>query len=105
MERPTTVTVYGAWLYGLLTVKALEGNGHKVAVVADSDPGKWGHLLAGHLIQAPEEIKKDPSVEVVVITSIGGFESIKNHIRQHLALKTLPVLSISGGIIRKRHAG
>ncbi|MEW6667493.1 MAG: methyltransferase domain-containing protein [Thermodesulfobacteriota bacterium] len=103
--RPMRVAVYGAWLYGLLTVRALERNGHCVAAVVDSDKGKWGHMLAGHPIQSPDTISKDPSVEAAVITSIGGYESIKNQIHRHLGLDALPLLSIAGGIIRKRHAG
>jgi hypothetical protein len=71
----------------------------------DSDPGKWGHLLAGHPIQAPEELKANSSLGAVVIASIGGFEPIKNQIRRQLGLKTIPLLSIAGGIIRKKHAG
>ena len=104
LKNSTKVAVYGAWLYGLLTVKALDRKGHQVALVVDSDPDKWGHLLAGHVIRAPEEIKNNSSLGAVVITSIGGFEPIKHHIRRHLGLKSIPLLSIAGGIIRKKHA-
>ena len=105
LNAPTRVAVYGAWLYGLLTVKALGRNGHQIALVVDSDPGKWGHLLAGHIIRSQEELKQDSSLGAVAIASIGGFEAIKNQIRQHPGMQTVPLLSIAGGIIRKKHAG
>jgi len=105
LNAPIRVAVYGAWLYGLLTVKALERNGHQIALVVDSDPGKWGHLLAGHIIQSPEKLKQDPTLGAVVIASIGGFESIKSQILLHPEMQSLPLLSIAGGIIRKKHAG
>lgn len=103
-NKATIVAVYGAWLYGQLTVGALSQGGHKVALVVDSDPGKWGHLLAGHLIKDPQELKQRPEIQAVVVTSIGAFEPIQNHIRG-MGLGELPIFSIAGGIIRKKHAG
>ena len=103
-NKATIVAVYGAWLYGQLTVGALSQGGHRVALVVDSDPGKWGHLLAGHLIKDPQELKQRPEIQAVVVTSIGAFEPIQNHIRG-MGLGELPIFSIAGGIIRKKHAG
>lgn len=94
------VAVYGTWLYGLIALHAIEKSGRKVVSVVDSDPGKWGHLFAAHVIAPPEDLRTACQPDAVAVTSVNGFGEICRLIRGDLGLKDIPVHSIAGGLIR-----
>jgi SAM-dependent methyltransferase len=100
LEPGSKTAIYGTWLYGLLSIHALEDAGHHVVKVVDSDRGKWEHLFAGQTIASPEELSAIGDIDAIVVTSINGFQSIQRTIREDLHMETVKVLSIAGGMIR-----
>lgn len=100
LRIPSNILLFGTWLYGILTLHALEKNGHTIIGVVDSDEGKWNHLFSGHIIDSPEILRNGTQPDVAVVTSINGYEAIKQKIRSEFSTKEIPILSIAGGIIR-----
>lgn len=93
VEPENGLVLYGSGVVAQRVIDAFGAQVGMINAVVDSHPGRWGEILAGHLIVAPEDALADASQ--IVICSNSSVKEIMNQIlHSHYISDTVDILAV-----------
>ncbi|WP_421200825.1 hypothetical protein [Aeromonas enteropelogenes] len=93
VEPENGLVLYGSGVVAQRVIDALETQIGMINAIVDSHPGRWGEILAGHRIIAPEDALADAS-QIVICSNSSVKEIMTQLLHSHYLSDTVDILAV-----------